>query len=582
MALAASSTSDQPTGLVNLASLVSSLAPIFLGSGKQTATTTTGGRSETGSTTTTTGGGSTTSATTTSPDILSALMGNVNTALSNASDPTKTTDLVNNIMRQAAISFAPTLGQLPASGLYNSSTINLLQNNAMANATAASTKAVLDYQTNQQQIATQGLNTLANTTKNTTTTTAPSSTNVTTAQTAAPSTSNTVTLKAPAVSPTQTLLGLAGTVIGNKLLGSKLISGLGDKAGDLTTSAVDAITSSLGVSNPLLSTGSNALLSAVNTASAAPLTTAVDAGGVPLLSSGAPAYAIPSAASSIAAPTGEAATDLALSASPGAIFADTAGPAALSGLSEGVADGAGAGLTAGLSAAELTGSGLELGGPGALAAGFASDSAIAGGAGASVAEGLGGGLAAGLTGAELASSGLELGGAGALAAGFASDAAITGGAGAALGAGAAAGGGLLEAIAPLLALVAWIICTELLRQKKMSASLYRYGLVHFNNYPEFGKRGYLLWARPIRDFIRKEPDSYFTKVVAIIFNLRVNNIAANAGCKFATWTYKGAVICSITYSVSWTLGLLILPFYYFSSTVRNYFSPLSMTKEVGV
>ena len=577
MALAASSTSDQPTGLVNLASLVSSLAPIFLGSGKQTVATTTGGRSET----TTTGGGSTSTATTTSPDILAALMGNVNTALSNASDPTKTTDLVNNIMRQAAISFAPTLGQLPASGLYNSSTINLLQSNAMNNATAASAKAVLDYQTNQQQIATQGLNTIANTTKNTTTTTAPSST----LSTVTPGPSETVTTKAPVISPTQTLLGLAGTVIGNKLLGSKLISGLGDKAGDLTTSAVDAITSSLGVSNPLLSTGSNALLSAVNTASAAPLTTAVDTGGVPLLSSGAPAYAIPSAASSIAAPTGEAATDLALSASPGAIFSDVGGDAlgagvlgagalsapediaALGGLTTGGVEG----LSGGLVGADVAGD--VAGGAGAsIAEGL--------GAGASVAEGVGGGLAAGLTGAELAGSGLELGGAGALAAGFASDAAIAGGAGAALGTGAAAaGGGLLESIAPLLALVAWIICTELLRQKKMSASLYRYGLVHFNSYPEFGKRGYLLWARPIRDAIRRNPDSYFTEVVATIFNLRVNNIAANAGCKFATWTYKGAAICSITYGISWTLGLLILPFYYFSSTVRNYFSPLSMTKE---
>lgn len=525
----ATTSADSPSGLINLAGLVSTLAPIFLGGGNQT-TTTSGGKSSTTQNSSTTSGNS--------PDILSSLVGNVNTAISNSQDSSKTDALVADIMRQSAIAFAPTLAASNSAGLYNSSTLNLLSNNAKATATSASTKAVLDYQTGQQQIANQGLATIANNNK-----TAATSTTTDTQQ----SPSSTFTIKAPQIDPLTSLLTLGGGILGPKLLESKLAGTIGDSIttlfGGVPSSTLTNFATTTGIAGPATASGVGA--------------SAIDLGG----------------AGGFSEAPGAAFTSLDLSEAPGAIFADTAADA--SGL---IGADAGAEALAGIG-----GGAVSLEGGADLAAGvgafgdIASDAAIAGGAG--LAEGAGG-LAAGLTAAELAGSGLELGGAGALAAGFASDAAIAGGAGAA----ASAGGigsffaGIGEVLAAILPVLGWIICTELKNQGKMSITLYRYGLIHFNNYPEFGKLGYLLWARPVRDYIHKYPGSKVTTFMAWIFNKRVNNIAANAGCKIAKWTFAGFVVYSIVNFISFLLGLVILPFSSISS-VKNYFASTSTVKE---
>lgn len=518
------SASANPSGLVNLAGLVSTLAPLFLGSGKQTSSTTTAPGRQVGVS------GTTTSS---SPDVLAALTNNVNQATANSTDSSKTDALVANIMHESALAFAPTLASGNSAGLYSTSTLSLLSGEAQARATAASSQAVLNYQTGQQQIAQQGLQTIANNNKTTS-----SSSDTTTL----PGAASTVTMKAPAIDPVTSLLTLGGGVIANKLFstggyGSKALDSLGSSASDLLSSF----------------SGSPAASTLTNFAN----TTGV-AGATPDLGIGGGV--------DISASPGATFSGLDISGAPGAIFSDASLPAvgdASAGLG---ALGAGDLAAGGLTAADVAGGGLAAGGEGALAAGFASDAAIAGGAGAGA--GIGAGLAAGV--GDLASTSAG----GALAAGFASDAAIAGGAGAAEGVGAAAAGSsIADFIAPALAALAWIVCTELRRQEKMSSSLYRYGLLHFNSYPEFGKYGYLLWARPLRNYIRRNPSSWVTAATAWVFNKRVNNIAASYGCKHAVWTWEGEAICATTYALSWVLGVVLIPLRRFVPAVANYFSP---------
>lgn len=484
MALSPSSSSDQPTGLVNIASLLQTLAPIFLGGGPQTSTTS-------GGTTTTKASSSVGNA----PDILSAILGSVNTAASNAQDTTKTDALVANIMAESARAFTPTIAAQNSAGLYNSSTLSLLSGDARARATAASSKAVLDYQTGQQQIAQQGLSTVAANNKSTTT-----------EQATATPTSSTIKLQAPAINPITSLLTLGGGVLANKLLGSKTVEGAGssflDFLGNTGSNALNAGADALGFSAPF----------PVGTLSAPAIT---------------PTFAADSALSASGSLIGPAATpaitasDLSLSAAPGANFlfpGEEAGAAALSGITSSTgAEGAigAAGLTS-----SIAEGGLDLGGAGGLASGFASDAAITGGAGA-----LGGEAALAGIGSL---GGLELGGAGALAAGFASDAAIAGGAGAAAGAGGIAGiGEIASTILEVLgAVVGWVVCTELVTQGKIDKKIYKYGMLHFSKYSQRSREAYWLWGSPLSSYIHRKPSSSITKVAAWVMKKRMEHIAS--------------------------------------------------------
>lgn len=120
-----------PTSLVSIADIVSKLSPMFLGSGKTTETTGSSG----------------------TPKANANLQDLIDSANSNASDPSKTADVVQNILDQAAKAFAPTLAEGNSAGIYNSTTMNLLNKQAQGAAAAQSSKAVLDYKTKQQDIA---------------------------------------------------------------------------------------------------------------------------------------------------------------------------------------------------------------------------------------------------------------------------------------------------------------------------------------------------------------------------------------------------------------------------------------------
>ncbi|CAN5950694.1 unnamed protein product, partial [Sphagnum jensenii] len=81
----------------------------------------------------------------------------INSALTNSSNTDQTNSLVAGIFQSAKDAFASTYGTQASSGLYNSATTGVLASDAEARATADAASAVLTYQTNEQQIANQGL-----------------------------------------------------------------------------------------------------------------------------------------------------------------------------------------------------------------------------------------------------------------------------------------------------------------------------------------------------------------------------------------------------------------------------------------
>lgn len=157
-----------PNTLGNITDLVSKLAPLFLGTGKTT----------------------TTSTSTSSPGALAANQQLYTNAIANANNPSATDATVANILNKSAVDFAPVIGEQNAAGLYNSSTLSMLSAQAQGQAVAQSAQAVLQYQTQQEQIAAQANSAALSATKTTTGT----------------------TQTAPTVDPTLSILGAAGSL----------------------------------------------------------------------------------------------------------------------------------------------------------------------------------------------------------------------------------------------------------------------------------------------------------------------------------------------------------------------------------
>lgn len=552
------STGTQTGGAaINVAQLLSTLAPLFLGSGPKTATTTTGG---TTSTAKDSGGTSTTSSFSTGDaGAIAGLQGIANTAGANSIDTSKTDALVADILRQSAQAFAPVIAQSSSAGLYNSSTLSLLSSEARARATSASSKAVLDYQTQQQGIQSNALANIVNATKNTTstTTTPPTTRTVDTS----PSTSSTVTLQAPTVDPLSSLLTLGGGILGNQLLKSKTLGDIpGDVGSFLKSNVLNPATDALGITQGATSLGSQSAILSPTTNAITGVQTGVDAigGGAglvsPALSVGENAF--PTSTEALLASGG---ADF-FTADAGALAASQGGELATFGNQVGTA---GVDLAAGLGGDYAT----------SYTADLASETALQGADSFLLDSGAG-------LGAEVGTSAFADAGASAIAsapslaggiAGFGTNE-LTGAIFEGVGVPQETSDTILPILGAIAALFAWIICTELKEQGKMSSSLYRYGQIKFNSYSPAIKYSYLLWAKPVRDRIRKKPSSFCTTVVATIFNLRVNNIAANMGCKHAKWTVRGAVISSFLYGVTYIISLLLMPLLYRSSRVRNYFT----------
>lgn len=196
--------------LGDLAGLLTTLAPIFFGSGKVSTT-------ESGKTTSNV-----------DPALLAQLLGIGNTALSNSGDTKKVADMISSIMQQAAVNFLPTAGLEKQAGLYDSVTLRGLRDNGVANASAAAAKAVLDYQTQQLGIAGTTASNAANLTKGTTTS------------------SSGTKQQAATVDPLMSLGGIAGSVLLNRLLKSDAAGSIFDSLGSGAKEALSKLGIDLG------------------------------------------------------------------------------------------------------------------------------------------------------------------------------------------------------------------------------------------------------------------------------------------------------------------------------------------------
>lgn len=130
---------QQPNQLLDFSTLIKNLAPTFLGSGTTSTADTTSG----GTTTTQAGAG----------EGIDSLMAILQQMIPQITGTDATNNVVQNILNQAAIAFAPQRAAENSGGLYNSTALQSLQSEAMASATGQASQAVLAHQTAAAQIA---------------------------------------------------------------------------------------------------------------------------------------------------------------------------------------------------------------------------------------------------------------------------------------------------------------------------------------------------------------------------------------------------------------------------------------------
>lgn len=106
----------------------------------------------------------------------------------------------------------------------------------------------------------------------------------------------------------------------------------------------------------------------------------------------------------------------------------------------------------------------------------------------------------------------------------------------------------------------WIICTELVKQGRMNKRYYIIGSKEFANYWEYGKRGYYLWAIPSVKHLRQKPNSWYSKMLCVIMNKRIETIAAHAGVRGANSTIQGELAITVLWLLSAVLAITVCPF----------------------
>jgi len=287
-----------PSPITSLSEAIRNLSPLFLGTG-----TTTGTDTETG-------------IVSGAPLANADLQTIIQQALANSTDPTQTTDLVTNILANAAKAFAPQAAQERAAGLYNSSTLSQLRSQATGEAAAQASKAVLDYKTSQQQIASVASGNLLQGNKTTSSTAAKTATTT------------------PSVDPVNALLAAGGTFAAAKLAKSLGVDKVTDSAGNyLQANLGDPIQNFLGI-GPAQAADQAHVLS-------------VASGGSPLASGFVPAAAsgsLESAAGGVvdaASLIGQNAEAPLVDTAAAAPVAETAASAAETGTEEAAAEGSG-------------------------------------------------------------------------------------------------------------------------------------------------------------------------------------------------------------------------------------------------
>jgi len=125
-------------------------------------------------------------------------------------------------------------------------------------------------------------------------------------------------------------------------------------------------------------------------------------------------------------------------------------------------------------------------------------------------------------------------------------------------AGAAAGGGILDTVGTALSFLAWVICTELMKQGRMPMRYWKHGSKVFNAYPTAVKEGYYVWAVPSVRHLRDHPRSFYSRFLCTVFNWRAENIAAAAGVVGARRLLRGAAITAALWPLCYCIGAVLI------------------------
>lgn len=100
----------------------------------------------------------------------------------------------------------------------------------------------------------------------------------------------------------------------------------------------------------------------------------------------------------------------------------------------------------------------------------------------------------------------------------------------------------LDSAAAALPFMATVICSELVRQKRMPRHWRTAGMRVFASYPEIARRGYYVWAIPSVRHLRRQPNSLYSRILCTTFNWRAEDIAARAGVKGARKLWRGRAV----------------------------------------
>lgn len=93
----------------------------------------------------------------------------------------------------------------------------------------------------------------------------------------------------------------------------------------------------------------------------------------------------------------------------------------------------------------------------------------------------------------------------------------------------------------------WIVCTELHKQGRMPTRYYLPGAKVFLSYPEYGKEGYYMWAKPLTKHLQKYPYSILSNFACYIMNKRARQLAGRK-------SFAGFLSVHLLYFLCWLLS----------------------------
>lgn len=108
-------------------------------------------------------------------------------------------------------------------------------------------------------------------------------------------------------------------------------------------------------------------------------------------------------------------------------------------------------------------------------------------------------------------------------------------------------GGLGDIASAAMAIIGWIICTELMKQGKMPKKWWIKGAPIFAAYPDVVKQGYYLWAIPCVVHLRSHPNSFLSRLLCVVFNWRAQSIAEKT-------TFRGVMVTLILWPICYVIG----------------------------